>query len=85
MLLITYFTTDQVLLSTFVLSGDEGPQMLRRQWGGTSNKIFSVVLLAAPTVVMMEMPAMLPSVPFGGILTTVVLLSPAIPLTIHPR
>ena len=66
-------------------SGDWGPPLLQRRWGGTAKNSFSVVLLAAPTVVMINISEMFPSVPFGGILMTVVLLNPAVPLKINTR
>ena len=56
-----------------------------RRWGGTAKKSFSVVLSAEMKVAMMTMSEMFPSVPFGGIPTTVVLLAPDVPPTIHPR
>ena len=65
--------------------GDGGPPLLQRRWGGTSKKSFSVVLLTALTVLMMKMIEIFPSVPFGGILTTVVLLNPAVPPKINTR
>ena len=46
---------------------------------------FSVVLLDDQTVATMTVPVMLPSVPFRGILTTMFLLPPTVPPTIHPR
>ena len=65
--------------------GDGGPCLLRRQGEGMQNKSFSFVLSAAPTVAMTTMPAMLPSVPFKGIPTAVVLRVPSVPPTIYPR
>ena len=65
--------------------GDGGSRLLQRRGGGLQNKRFSVVLLDAPMVAMKTMPEMFPSFPFRGILTTVVLLPPAFPLTIHLR
>ena len=64
---------------------DGDPRLLRRRWEKTAKMSFSVVLWAAPTVVMTTLPAMLLSVPFGGIPTTVYLLDPVVAPTIKPR
>ena len=53
--------------------------------GGAGKNIFSVVLLDANTLAAITVPMMLPSVNFGGIPTTMILLSPTIPPKIHPR
>ena len=66
-------------------SGNWGPPLLQRRWGGTAKNSFSVVLLAAPTVVMMNISKMFPTVPFGGILMTVFLLTLAVPPRINNR
>ena len=51
----------------------------------TENNSFSVVLSAAPMVATITVTVMFLSVPLGGILTMMVLLSPAVPPTIHPH
>ena len=53
------------------------------QGEGLQNNSFSVFLLDAQRVATIKIPAMYPSVPFGGIPATVVLLPPADPPRIH--
>ena len=57
-------------------------------WGGRwvdVNNSFSVVISTALMVATITVKKMFPSIPFGGILTTIVLLPPAVPPTIHLR
>ena len=74
---------------SFVHSSDQTAAMgvpdCGAEVGGTGMNIFSVVLLAAPTAATIAVPAMFPSVTLEGILTRMVLLSPAVPTIIHPR
>ena len=53
--------------------------------GGTGKNIFSAVFPDAPAVAIKTIPEMFPSVPFRGIPTTLVLLPPSFPPTIHLR
>ena len=52
---------------------------------GTLKNSFSFVVSAAPTVAMITVPEIFPSVTLRDNPTTMVLLSPAVPPTIHPR
>ena len=72
---------------SFVQSADSTVAMGVHDCGaageGSVHNCFSVVISDAHTVATITVPEILTSVPFVGIPTTMVLLSSAVPLTIH--